>query len=77
MAAASIPGEPASIPLRAALRFGPCRRLVERLGLWSVQRPLDARTRYLSQASDCVDLEARLRNWDRHEQQQARLNLML
>ena len=77
MATASIPRQPVSVSLPVDLRLGLLRRLAGCAVRWSTRSPLDARTRYLSQSSDHVDLEARMRSWDRHERQQALLNLVL
>lgn len=48
-------------PFEAPTRIGRWQRTLSR---WWQAMGLDERERYLSKATDCVDLERRLRAWD-------------
>ena len=54
----------------------PTRGLVAAMTQWIAGLGVDARTRYLSESSDPVDCEQRLREWAEYERRSAMFRLL-
>ena len=64
-ATSSLPVRTIERPVEAVVAVA--RDIIAALRRWIAKASLDKRTRYLSEASDHVDLEWRLNNWEKTE----------